>query len=248
MGIGYVLEHTEMSRVLVRVGAQIGQGTNNEAEYQALLAGMRHALRLGFWDLRVVSDSKLVVEQVDGRWKVKDARLRRLHAEAVLLRGMFRTFELHHTRREGNAVADALSHELVFEEPTLPPLPGKKTSRHPRALYDWQAAAVRVWWLRDGIGAGVMSRIFGLDAAGIEQIGYGKSYLDATFASYPHHMQALGLPGLCNGGTCELPTFRGIPIEWTPSLDPQLNAHNPAPLPPVKPSDDPFDGYGDWPT
>jgi ribonuclease HI len=100
MGIGYTLELGE-SRVLVRVGAPIGQGTNNEAEYHALLAGMRHALKLGMWNLRVLSDSLLVVNQVGGQWKVR-GKLAKLHREVVNLRGLFQSFTIAHVYREAN--------------------------------------------------------------------------------------------------------------------------------------------------
>lgn len=189
MGIGYVLENQALEpRILVRVGAQIGQGTNNEAEYQALLAGLRHALRLGFWNLDVVSDSLLVVNQIKGAWAVKDKGLARLHREAKLLLSLFPFATLRHTRREGNGAADELSRQMVFEEPTLPPLPVRKTSRHPKLLYEWQAAAIRVWWLGNAPGAGTLSRIFGVPTSAIEQIGYGKTYRDASFADYANYI------------------------------------------------------------
>lgn len=184
MGIGYVLL-TEESRILARVGAQIGQGTNNEAEYQALLGGLRHALRLGFWNLAIFSDSKLVVEQMEGRWDVKDKRLAKLHREADLLRTLFIRFSLIHTYREFNAEADGLSRQMVFEEPALPLLPSIRHQRYPRTLHDWQAAAIRVWSLKYHPGSGTLSRIFGVPSAQVEQIAYGQTYKDATFAGYP---------------------------------------------------------------
>jgi ribonuclease HI len=199
MGIGYELSHGE-SRVLVEVGAQIGQGTNNEAEYHALLAGLRHALRLGFWTLAVRSDSLLVVSQVNGQWKVKDHRLRKLHAEAVNLVRLFTGFSLQHVRREENAVADQLSRMLVFHEPTLP-LPGSGT-RFQRALLDWQAAAVRVWWLNHNPGAYTLARVFGVDPVVIEQIGHGKSYRDATFGGYTAYIDNMFPPQSCEMGLC----------------------------------------------
>lgn len=183
MGIGYTLELDE-SRILVRVGAPVGQGTNNEAEYHALLAGMRHALKLGMWNLRVVSDSLLVVNQVKGAWKVRD-KLARLHREATNLIRLFNAFSIEHTRREGNTGADELSHQIVFEEPTLLPSPPDNTSRRPKALTEWQAAALRVWWLRHNPGAGTLARIFGLHSSNVEQIAYGRSYRLADFADYP---------------------------------------------------------------
>lgn len=182
MGIGYVLEYK--SRVLVQVGAQIGQGTNNEAEYQALLSGLRHALRLGFWNLDVECDSLLVVKQMHEEWKVKDATLRKLRDEALGLAPLFKSLTIVHIPREENGAADDLSRKIVFEEPDLPPLEPSRTSRYAKVLYEWQAAAVRVWWLKYHPGAGVLSRIFGVAPTMIEQIGLGKSYRDADFSTY----------------------------------------------------------------
>lgn len=183
MGIGYTLELGE-SRILVRVGAPIGQGTNNEAEYQALIAGLRHALKLGMWNLRVVSDSLLVVNQVGGQWKTR-GKLKRLRDEAVNLTRLFSSLTIEHTYREGNAGADALSHEIVFEEPVLPSPQESTTSRRSKSLLEWQAAAVRVWWLTHHPGAYTLGRIFGVAPTLIEAIGHGKSYRSADFSSYP---------------------------------------------------------------
>lgn len=186
MGVGYIMKLNEKNgeepRVVVRVGGQVGKGTNNEAEYHALLALMRHALRLGFWNLTVTSDSLLVVKQMEGEWKAK-GKLARLRDEAQNLRRLFNTFALVYLPREYNAEADALSHEMVFEEPELPPIP-KTTGRIQKALHEWQAAAIRIWWHRHHPGAGTLSRIFGLATTAIEQIAKGESYRTADFSGY----------------------------------------------------------------
>jgi ribonuclease HI len=184
MGIGYQITD-ESSRILVRVGAQIGQGTNNEAEYQALISGLRHALRLGFWSLTVRSDSLLVVNQFKGLWKAKDPTLRRLRDEAVTLSKLFNSFDIVHTYRENNQEADDLSRQLVFLEVGLPSLEESRTSRYAKVLHEWQAAAVRIWSLKFHPGPGLLGRIFGVATTAIEQIAAGKSYLDADFTTYP---------------------------------------------------------------
>lgn len=189
MGVGYTLaleksEEQGGSRILVRVGAPVGQGTNNEAEYHALLAGMRHALKLGMWNLRVISDSLLVVNQTAGTWKTR-GKLVKLRDEAWNLSRLFTSLTIEHAYREENTVADELSHQIVFEEPTLPPPPVSNTSRKTKLLQEWQAAAIRVWWLRHHPGAGTLARIFGLHTAQVEQIGHGKSYRLADFSTYP---------------------------------------------------------------
>jgi probable phosphoglycerate mutase len=191
MGLGYLLEDNSSSRVLARVGAQIGQGTNNIAEYQALLAGIRHALRLGFWDVMILTDSLLVANQIKGSWGVKDKALAKLHREAQLLLKLCRTWSITHNYREANTAADDLSRQLVFEEPTLPALPTDTGTRFPRSLYDWQAAAIRYWWINFHPGSGTLSRIFGLPTAAVEQIGYGNTYRDVTFASHEDYIKAI---------------------------------------------------------
>ena len=63
------------------VGEAIGQATNNVAEYRALLLGIERARELGAEEVELVGDSELVVKQVKGEYKVKDATLRELHGQ-----------------------------------------------------------------------------------------------------------------------------------------------------------------------
>ncbi len=91
----------------------IGQATNNVAEYQALLAGLEMALDRGVERLDVFLDSELVVRQVNGQYKVKDAGLKPLHAQACLLLSRFHDVEVRHVRREQNAEADALVNQAI---------------------------------------------------------------------------------------------------------------------------------------
>jgi ribonuclease HI len=104
MGVGYTLAEylAEFTAPpIVRVGAQVGTGTNNVAEYTALLYGLRHALRLGMWRLVVRSDSSLLVNQLRGRYKVHDRTLARLHREALMLLDCFHTYPvIGHVPRE----------------------------------------------------------------------------------------------------------------------------------------------------
>ena len=91
----------------------IGDATNNVAEYEALLAGLELALDRGVRRLTVFMDSELVVRQVNGQYKVKNADLKALHAEAARrLRG-FREVDVKHIRREQNADADRLVNEAL---------------------------------------------------------------------------------------------------------------------------------------
>jgi ribonuclease HI len=182
MGVGYTISQG-LSRILVRAGAQVGHGTNNLAEYNALIYGLRHALRLGMWELAVLSDSLLVVNQVKGIWKVRDKGLRRHQEEAVALLDLFRDVTIEHVRREQNQEADALSHQLVMEEPTMPPplMWGKVR----RLLHPWQAAAIRFWWLGGETNTYRLGRIFNIAPNVVQQIADEGSYRNADFTGLP---------------------------------------------------------------
>lgn len=91
----------------------IGTATNNVAEYQALIAGLEMALDRGVERLDVFLDSELVVRQVNGRYKVKDAGLKPLHAQACVLLSKFHEVDVKHVRREQNAAADALVNQAI---------------------------------------------------------------------------------------------------------------------------------------
>ncbi len=94
--------------VLEERGERIGKATNNVAEYKAVLLGIERALELGASELEIVGDSELIVRQVKGEYKVKDATLRGLHAEVKQALGPFERWSIRHVRREQNAEADRL--------------------------------------------------------------------------------------------------------------------------------------------
>lgn len=94
-------------------GERIGTATNNVAEYRALLLGIERARELGASELELVGDSELIVRQVKGEYKVKDATLRGLHAEVKEALGPFESWSIRHVRREQNAEADRLVNEVL---------------------------------------------------------------------------------------------------------------------------------------
>lgn len=94
--------------VLEKHGERIGRATNNVAEYRALLFGIERAAALGASELELVGDSELIVRQVKGEYKVKDATLRELHAEVRRALGGFERWSIRHVRRAENAAADRL--------------------------------------------------------------------------------------------------------------------------------------------
>ena len=91
----------------------IGRATNNVAEYKALLLGIERGLMLGATELDLVGDSELIVKQVQGKYKVKDAGLKRLHAEAREKLAGAGAWSIRHVRREHNAEADRLVNEAL---------------------------------------------------------------------------------------------------------------------------------------
>lgn len=98
---------------LEEFGRAIGWATNNVAEYQALIEGVRRALELGAREVDVNADSLLVVRQVEGVWRVKDAGLRPLHQEARKLLGGLSAWRIRHVRRELNADADRMVNDAL---------------------------------------------------------------------------------------------------------------------------------------
>lgn len=103
----------EGGEVLEEVGERIGRATNNVAEYRALLLGIERAATLGASELELVGDSELIVRQVKGEYKVKDAALRELHAEVKRALEPFDRWSIRHVRRERNADADRLVNEAL---------------------------------------------------------------------------------------------------------------------------------------
>lgn len=87
----------------------LGRATNNEAEYRALLLALGEAERRGATEVAIFSDSLLLVEQVNGRFRIKAENLKPLAREAVLRSRGFRKFSIAHVRREKNREADRLA-------------------------------------------------------------------------------------------------------------------------------------------
>jgi ribonuclease HI len=109
---GYVLE-TEDGTVLDARGEAIGHATNNVAEYRALLAGLEKAAELGVDELEVVSDSELLVKQMRGEYRVKNAALAELNADAARLARRVGRVTYRAVRREHNELADRLVNEAL---------------------------------------------------------------------------------------------------------------------------------------
>jgi len=109
---GYVLEG-EDGTVLDARGERIGVATNNVAEYRALIAGLEKAVELGVDELEVVSDSELLVKQMQGEYRVKNETLRELNDDANVLERKLGRVRYTAVRREHNELADRLVNEAL---------------------------------------------------------------------------------------------------------------------------------------
>ena len=116
-GFGVYVTGDDGSEVASLYG-YLGKATNNVAEYQALLHGLRFALARGASRVEIFSDSELLVRQVEGRYRVKSPGLQPLHREARGLLARFERTRIVHVPRERNREADALASRAVDERAT----------------------------------------------------------------------------------------------------------------------------------
>ncbi len=127
-GYGAVVFSADRSAVLAERRKAIGTATNNVAEYRGLIAGLEAAAEVGATDVAVSMDSKLVVEQMSGRWRVKHPDLLELHREAGQVARQFGNVSYEWIPRERNSHADRLANEAMdgAQEPAAdkPAAPG----------------------------------------------------------------------------------------------------------------------------
>jgi probable phosphoglycerate mutase len=111
-GYGVRVERPDGS-LITEFHESIGVATNNVAEYRGLLAGLEWARANGYRDVRVRSDSLLLVQQMLGRYRVKHPGLQPLHARARLLAHDIGRVIFEHVRRELNSHADRLANAAM---------------------------------------------------------------------------------------------------------------------------------------
>ncbi|MEJ7893203.1 MAG: reverse transcriptase-like protein [Solirubrobacteraceae bacterium] len=99
--------------VLDEASSFLGRASNNVAEYQGLLLGLERAVALGATEVEVVNDSELIAYQVTGRYKVKHADMKPLHAEALKTLRAFEQWSIRPVKRALNADADALVNQCL---------------------------------------------------------------------------------------------------------------------------------------
>jgi ribonuclease HI len=106
-----VLIKDEAGHVLATVSKRIGNTTNNQAEYRAVIAGLEKAISLGARQVVVETDSELIARQLLGLYKIKNAGLRTLYQQAIKLTGSLDSFNITSVPRERNAEADRLANQ-----------------------------------------------------------------------------------------------------------------------------------------
>ena len=111
-GAGVWMTNQE-GKKLLGMSRYLGHKTNNEAEYWALLIGLREALRWGGRSIHIFTDSELIARQVKGIYRVKGSNLKGLHEEVMANLKAFSSFEIESIPREENGEADRLANEAI---------------------------------------------------------------------------------------------------------------------------------------
>jgi ribonuclease HI len=110
--IGAIIKD-ETGNTAGRISRPIGITTNNQAEYRAIIAALEKAISLGARQVMVKSDSELVVNQINGRYKIKNTALWPLYLKVVELIGKLESFSITGIPREKNTEADALANRAL---------------------------------------------------------------------------------------------------------------------------------------
>ena len=103
----------EQKRTVSQIKRYLGSVTNNIAEYQALILGLQEAKQLGSQEVEIYLDSELVVNQINGEYRVRDRKLKPLEGEVRGLLRHFARWVIKHIPREENREADSLAREAV---------------------------------------------------------------------------------------------------------------------------------------
>ena len=108
-GIGGVIYNSDEE--IFSFSEYLHDSTNNEAEYGALIAGLKYLIKLNLLNPTIYSDSELIVKQVNGEYRVKNDRMITLYNEVINLLSSFNSWSLIHVLRDKNKVADKLANE-----------------------------------------------------------------------------------------------------------------------------------------
>lgn len=99
--------------VVAKIAKYLGTMTNNQAEYMALIYALEKAQKLGYNEIEINMDSELIIKQLKGEYKVKNAELSKLFLQARTLLGFFKKSTYTHVKREKNFEADALVNKAI---------------------------------------------------------------------------------------------------------------------------------------
>jgi len=109
---GIVIKN-EKGETVASYGEYLGEQTNNYAEYMAIISGLKKAQEFGADEVECIVDSKLVCEQLNRNWKVKEPTLQKLFVEAWNAKSKFKKVRISHTLRAGNKEADAEVNKIL---------------------------------------------------------------------------------------------------------------------------------------
>ncbi len=110
--IGVVIQN-QQGETVTTISQAVGKVTNNQAEYMAVIAALEKAISLGFDEIEIRADSELIVRQMNGRYRVKNANLKPLYQKTTELKSRLKRFTITHIPRNLNKEADKLASEAV---------------------------------------------------------------------------------------------------------------------------------------
>jgi ribonuclease HI len=113
---GAVLYDASSNVEAASLSRYLGEGTNNQAEYQALILGLEEASRLGARKVSIFADSQLLVRQLCGQYRVKNPQIQSLFGQVIRLLNRFESWQASHIPREQNSRADELANEALDKQ------------------------------------------------------------------------------------------------------------------------------------
>lgn len=103
----------DTGKTVAAYGEYLGVQTNNFAEYMAIISALKKAKELGADTVECILDSKLIVEQLNRNWKVREPSIQKLFVEAWNAMAKFKKVSIRHTMREGNKEADVQVNKVL---------------------------------------------------------------------------------------------------------------------------------------
>ena len=114
-GVGVAI-YNDRNEVIAKIQKYIGEATNNAAEYRALIYGLTEALLLKASYITVYTDSELIANQMNAKYKVRSKQLQQFYQEATHLLNGFKQVKIEHIPRSENRLADVLAYNAVRQK------------------------------------------------------------------------------------------------------------------------------------